>query len=185
MRVAPVCLVAIVVVFAATSLSPPHSTVRTGEFRAETVQEDQQRTGQDKQSSKPAQKAKPKKGKQDKPTPPKTGPLAQFMRQKLEASNMILEGLVVDDLKLINKGSERLTRISNAEQWRITNDPTYGRFSREFRGTLTKLKEKSKKGSLDGAALAWMDVTLSCIECHEWVRNTIIADRSELRFPAQ
>ena len=35
---------------------------------------------------------------------------------------------------------------------------------------------QSKKKSPDGAALAWLDVTMECIKCHEWVRDTMLAN---------
>ena len=104
--------------------------------------------------------------------------LRKFMRKKLEASNNVLEGLVTDDLDLVERGAKRMLRMSKAEQWRVSNDPTYARFSKEFQQTVDRLTEKSNKGSVDGAALAWMDVTLSCIECHEWVRNMLITGKS-------
>jgi len=24
--------------------------------------------------------------------------------------------------------------------------------------------------------MAWVDVTMKCLKCHEWVRNTVLAD---------
>jgi hypothetical protein len=98
------------------------------------------------------------------------------MRMKLDASNRILEGLVVDDLKLVVKGSEALLKMSAAEKWRASNDMMYLQHSRDFRRSVETLRNKAKKQSIDGAALAWVDVTMSCIQCHEWVRNVLVAD---------
>jgi len=103
-------------------------------------------------------------------------PLRGFMRLKLQASNHILEGLVVDDMKKVTTGARMLLEMSVEEHWRASNDMLYLQHSREFRDSVKKLQKKAKDHSLDGVALAWMDVTLNCIECHEWVRNTLIAD---------
>ncbi len=102
--------------------------------------------------------------------------LKGFMRMKLEASNRILEGLVVDDLTLVVKGSEALLKMSAAEKWRASNDMMYLQRSRDFRQSVETLRNKATKQSIDGAALAWVDVTMSCIQCHEWVRNVLVAD---------
>ncbi len=127
----------------------------------------------DKKQDPAPQQKKADDQKQEKPKKPV---LARFMRKKLDASNKVLEGLMTDDFEMIEKASNDLLKISMQERWRISADPTYARFSREYRNTINKLKAKAKKGSTDGTALAWMDVSMSCIECHDWVRNMVIAD---------
>ena len=43
--------------------------------------------------------------------------------------------------------------------------------SREFRRACESLRSAAKDKNLDGAALAWMEVTLKCIQCHKYVRD--------------
>ncbi len=115
----------------------------------------------------------------------KEATLKEFMRKKLSASNQILEGLVVDDLSLVVSGSEALLKMSAAEKWRTSNDMMYLQHSRDFRQSVETLRNKAKKESIDGAALAWVDVTMGCIQCHEWVRNVLVADlSSDVTSPA-
>ncbi len=102
--------------------------------------------------------------------------LKDFMRQKLKASNQILEGLMVDDMQMIDKAADTLLRMGKAEHWRASNDMMYLQHSREFMTTVEDMQKKARKDSLDGTSLAWINVTMKCIQCHEWVRNTIIAD---------
>lgn len=104
--------------------------------------------------------------------------LSNFMRQKLSASNQILEGLVTDDLSKVDLGAEKLLKMSDAEHWRASNDMMYMNHSRQFRRSVETMRDKAKRKSIDGAALAWIDVTMSCIRCHEWVRDTILVDLS-------
>jgi hypothetical protein len=48
--------------------------------------------------------------------------------------------------------------------------------SAEFRHALDNILTAAKeKKNLDSAALAWTKTTLSCIECHRWVHNTLVA----------
>ena len=111
--------------------------------------------------------------------------LPKFMRQKLEASNQILEGLVTDNLSLVEAGCDALLKMSREEKWRISNDMLYRRYSREFIDAVADMKEKAAAQSIDGASLAWIKSTMTCLKCHEWVRNTVIADnpKAQLLLP--
>jgi hypothetical protein len=102
--------------------------------------------------------------------------LRAFMRQKLDATNKILEGLCTDDLSMVVEGSDVLLKMSKEEHWRASNDMLYRRYSTEFTDAVSDLREKAVEQSVDGASLAWINATMKCLKCHEWVRNTIIAD---------
>jgi hypothetical protein len=102
-------------------------------------------------------------------------PLKEYMRKKLEASNKILEGLCVEDPKLVREGAEVLNTMSNSERWRVSNDPLYRQFSSEFQRISQQLKEAAEQENMDQAALRWMDATMSCIECHDFARTMLIA----------
>lgn len=106
--------------------------------------------------------------------------LSEFMRKKLDSSNKILEGLVTDELKTVAEACDELLEMSTAEKWRASNDMMYLQHSEEFRNSVKQLRKKANSASIDGTALAWVDVTMNCIQCHEWVRNVLIADLSEL-----
>ncbi|MBI1312579.1 hypothetical protein GC176_14900 [bacterium] len=109
----------------------------------------------------------------------KNSPLKEFMQQKLVASNQVLEGLLTEDYKLIEKGGRKFREMGNAEKWRVSNDMMYRTHSEDFQRNVDKLIESaSKSESLDRIALAWFDTTLSCIDCHRWVRTVLIADSS-------
>lgn len=106
--------------------------------------------------------------------------LAKFMRAKLNASAQILEGLCLEDFEAIQKGAEKLQSMSNEERWRVSNDAMYRQQSAEFRDAVDNILTAAKeKKNLDSAALAWTKTTLSCIECHRWVRNTLLADQTQ------
>ena len=117
----------------------------------------------------------------DKPKPPATEKdekkkvLGDFMRQKLDATNFVLEGLLTEDFELLTKGAKKLSEMSRAEKWRVSNDIMYGNHSEDFQSRVDKLINAAKEESVDAAALAYFDTTMSCIECHKWVRRTLIA----------
>lgn len=103
-------------------------------------------------------------------------PLRDYMRQKLEASNQVLEGLCTDDAKMVQDGATKLKEMSQSERWRVSNDAMYRQFSGDFREITEQLLDAAEKENMDRAALKWMDATMSCIECHRYVRGTMIAD---------
>lgn len=104
------------------------------------------------------------------------GDLEKFMRQKLHASNLILEGLCTEDLALVNKGAETLMKMSKEEKWRVSNDMMYRRYSTEFGHAVEELQKEATDNDMDGTSMAWVNVTMKCLKCHEWVRNTVLAD---------
>ncbi len=116
--------------------------------------------------------AAPKQGKNG-----EKKPLSVFMRKKLAASSMILEGLAMEDFFLIAEGSKKLREMSHTEKWRVHNDPMYRQFSGEFQRITEKLSEAAKNEKLDTAALRWVDATMSCIECHQYVRKVLITNQ--------
>ncbi len=103
--------------------------------------------------------------------------LSIFMRKKLEASSLILEGLTTEDEELIVKGAKALNELSKAEKWNILTDAEYREQSIEFRNIVQKLIDAGEKKQFDAAALRWVDATMACIECHKHVRKERSSDK--------
>jgi len=104
--------------------------------------------------------------------------LGEFMRVKLAFSNRVLEGLCTEDSKMVAEAAAGLNRMSVAERWRVSTDPMYRQFSREFTRTTQQLQDAAKEKNMDRAALKWVSATMSCIECHNYVRGIRIAGES-------
>jgi hypothetical protein len=98
-----------------------------------------------------------------------------FMRVKLEASSKILEGLTTENFRMIREGAETLHKMSAAEKWRVSNDVLYRQYSTEFNHQAETLLEKANARNLDGATLAWVECTMSCVRCHNHARAIKIA----------
>ena len=103
-------------------------------------------------------------------------PLAKFMYKKLDASNLILEGLVTENFGKIEKGAKQLETMSEAEQWRVSNDVIYRQLSEDFRRVAKQLQKDSDNATADAAALTWIKITMSCIECHKYTKGILISD---------
>ncbi len=118
------------------------------------------------------------KGSGDKKDDP-AGSLHRFMRQKMQASNLILEGLCMDDMKTVSLASQTLLKMPSEAKWRVTNDMMYRRYSNEFVQAVEELQKEAEKNDIDGASMAWVNVTMKCLKCHKWVRNTVLAEAEE------
>ena len=97
--------------------------------------------------------------------------VAVFMRAKLTHSQNVLEGLAVEDYDLIDKGAQELSLASEDASWQVLQTEDYARQSADFRRSCDSLRKAAKSHNLDGAALAWMEVTMKCVQCHKYVRD--------------
>lgn len=114
-------------------------------------------------------------------TEPRKDNVSEFMRVKLKHSQKVLEGLSTEDYDLIGKSAQEMSLLSHAAQWQVLQTPEYSRRSAEFRRATEKLKEKADKKNLDGATLAFVDLTIKCVECHKYMRKVQTARLDE--FP--
>lgn len=105
----------------------------------------------------------------------RTPALQKFMRVKLSLTQGVLEGLVLEDFDRINRNSNALLLLTAAAEWKQKDTPLYSQHSAEFRAAVKELREASQKQNLEGAALAYLHLTSSCVECHRYVRSTLIA----------
>ena len=101
----------------------------------------------------------------------KTDDVGPFMRAKLSHSQDVLEGLALEDYEMIARGAQELSLASQASSWQVLQTEDYARQSAEFRRSCDTLRKAAKDHNLDGAALAWMDVTMKCVQCHRYVRD--------------
>ena len=107
-----------------------------------------------------------------------------FMRAKLKHSQAILESLVTEDFDGVTKGAQELSLLSLATQWQVLQTPEYVTRSNEFRREVDALSEAAKQKNLDGATLAFVKVTMNCVECHKFVRSTRQAKLDRFRLEA-
>ena len=108
----------------------------------------------------------------DKPPPNQVG---DFMRIKLEHSKKVLEGLALEDYPMISKHANKMSLLSHEASWNVLQTEEYLLHSGEFQRTAATLTEAAQKKNLDGAALAYVELTMKCINCHKYVREVRMA----------
>jgi hypothetical protein len=99
----------------------------------------------------------------------------EFMRAKLTHSQEIVEGLALENFDQIMKNAQQLTLLSHATNWQVFQTEEYLLQSREFRRSTEALRDQAKKKNLEGAVLAYMDVTMKCVNCHKYIRTIKMA----------
>jgi hypothetical protein len=102
---------------------------------------------------------------------PEPDKVALFMRAKLAHADHVLEGLAVEDFEMIERAAQELSLASLDSNWQVLQTEDYVRQSAEFRRSCDALKKAAQEKNLDGATLAWLEVTLKCVQCHKYVRD--------------
>ena len=98
------------------------------------------------------------------------GPVEVRMRQKLEATSKVLEGLAIEDKELVHEGATILTDLSKAEVWQVLTDAVYREHTQTFRSAVKRLDEAAQKSEFASAQLEWLDATKRCFDCHNHIR---------------
>jgi Na+-transporting NADH:ubiquinone oxidoreductase subunit NqrC len=98
-------------------------------------------------------------------------PLQRYMRQKLDHSKNVLEGLAVEDFAMIAKNAKAMRELSEDARWRVSPNVNYLRLSAEFQDLADELAAKAKERNLDGATLVYVKLTMNCVKCHQLVRE--------------
>ena len=96
-------------------------------------------------------------------------------QKKLEHSHKILEGLAVNDFDKISQHATDLILVSKVAEWQVFKTPKYEMFSNDFRRSAENLVLMAKAKNTDGAALAYVEMTLTCVKCHKYVREVRMA----------
>ena len=96
----------------------------------------------------------------------------EAMREKVAHSQQVLLGLTLEDYGLIAKNAEKLVELSNKTNWYSRQVPEYELFLNEFRRNAQDLMTAGKQKNLDAASLAYVQMTLSCISCHAFIRKS-------------
>ena len=101
----------------------------------------------------------------------------EFMREKLEQSQKLLAALATEDYFTLEKVSQRLSEMTRDANWQAFQNPDYSAFSASFRGQANALTKAAKERNIDASTLAYVRVTMSCVDCHKWVRGRVVAKR--------
>lgn len=120
----------------------------------------------------------PKKPTADVPrTPAEPKPLKLLTRKeamdlKLKNSQVLLEGIALNDFAKVEKAANSLIAVSNLTEFlNAYKGAEYQFHVRTFRQPAETIAKRAKEQNMDGVVLAYTDLTLSCLKCHRAMRD--------------
>ena len=108
----------------------------------------------------------------DKQPTEKNEPVSFWMKKKLEYSQNILAGIANADFDKIVANAESMRRLSRIEGFVRGQTPGYRTQLQIFEESADEIARQAKKDNVDGAALAFTQLTISCVNCHKHLRET-------------
>jgi hypothetical protein len=97
--------------------------------------------------------------------------VGELMKKKLTFSQKVLEGIALNDPDKIANSASELILISQKAEWMVMESPQYKLHSNDFRRAAETMVMQAKAKNVDGAALAYVELTLTCVKCHKHVRE--------------
>ncbi len=94
-----------------------------------------------------------------------------IMTAKLVYAQKTLEALALEDYETIVSNSERLNLLSREASWQVLQTAEYVSHSDDFRRATDSLRAAGQMRNIDAAGLAYVRLTLTCLECHKHVRS--------------
>ncbi len=102
---------------------------------------------------------------------PGSAKTATFMRMKLQPSKELLEGLAMNDFDSIKKNAGTIKNLLLDENWMVVQSDEYRRQTLEFRKLVDQIRDSADKKNIDGATLAYVQMTIQCVRCHQTLRR--------------
>jgi len=97
-----------------------------------------------------------------------------LMRDKLAYATKALEGLSMEDYSKIAEAGNMMGIISRAAAWHVIPTDRYSVLSKNFQEQSRDLERHAKEKNLDAAALDYTRITLTCVQCHAYIRDNRI-----------
>lgn len=104
--------------------------------------------------------------------------LQRAMAEKLKCSQSLLTGLAIEDFVAIADNAVVLKRIGESTLTKVAPDLTYIKYSTEFTSLADDLARRAKEKDLNGATVAYIRLTINCVECHKHLRDGRVPDRA-------
>lgn len=100
-------------------------------------------------------------------------PISFWMKTKLNASKSILEALTQGDFEKLEIEAEQMRLVGKLEGFVRSKNPDYKTQLHTFELANQELVRQSKRRNIEGATLAFNQLTTSCVACHVMLREGI------------
>jgi len=112
-----------------------------------------------------------------------TRPTAVFMRQKLNFTQGILEGLTLEKFDLVATNASMLRDMSITNSFTRLRNPDYEQKLKKFQARVDRLVKAGQEHDLERGFQVYSQVLDSCVACHRQYRRDqfVAAQLSETR----
>ena len=93
-----------------------------------------------------------------------------WMRKKMEYSQSILSGIATADFDKIVSSAQSMRGLSKIEAFVRSRTPGYRTQLDIFMEANAEIIRQASDDNVDGAALAFTQMTISCVNCHKQLR---------------
>ncbi len=107
--------------------------------------------------------------------PAQTAATGRLMQAKLAHSQKILEAILTSDFGLLDRESSAIVQVTKSPAWSVLYSPEYIRQTGAFLRAIDDLRDAAKGADLDGAASSYVSLTLTCFQCHRYMKNKRLA----------
>lgn len=121
------------------------------------------------------------KPKADPKAEPKADAKAELMKKKLALAQKILDGLATEDFDKIKTGADDLVTVRQQAAFMVGKTAKYETYANDFQTHLEEIQKGAKKKSVEAAALGYVEMTLTCVRCHQYVRDEKIGAAPSLK----
>jgi hypothetical protein len=94
-----------------------------------------------------------------------------WMKKKLDFSKNVLEGIALGDFDKVVQNAQTLRSLSKIEAFVRRDTPGYRQQVVQFEHSLDELIRTGRKENVEGATLAFHQLTVSCVQCHRQLRE--------------
>jgi hypothetical protein len=98
-------------------------------------------------------------------------PMSFWMEKKLEYTKKLLEALTMSQYDEIESNSEQMRLLGKIEGFVRRRSPAYTAHLQSFDLATREMTRQARAKSIEGATLAFHQLTTSCVACHQTLRE--------------
>ena len=100
---------------------------------------------------------------------------ARVMRQKLVDAQGVLAAVVTSNWAELDRRSKALAKATEDPAWLVLRTPEYAKQGEAFLRAVNDLLDAAARRDSDGAPLAYVTLTMRCVQCHRYVARARLA----------
>lgn len=98
-------------------------------------------------------------------------PVESLMKAKVGYAHRLLDAVVLGDLESTRDQAFRLRAVAETADWNVMKTEEYVRESEAFIRATDMLLQSAASKNREAVALAYVEVTLTCVRCHAYVNT--------------